>query len=165
MLRMRGYLEVNTLSLTRVIVRSYSYLSIGETMTNTKPKVKVFVAGVSVDFSIHYLKNGGASIGLKQKALDTKASTKAKPSTTKKSPKAKSSTKLVDGVRFEGTDAIIRIGGVDVDTIARPKVAKAQKPRKQWKKAINSNLWNVQGGNKDATVWAYKVGYGDMPSK
>lgn len=135
-------------------------------MATTDKNVEVLVKGKPVEFSFRVLKNGGAVIGLRQKALDTKASAKAKPSTTKKAPKkAAKATKLVDGVRFDGDEAIIRINGADVENIPKPKVPSNQKPMKQWKKAINSNLWNAQGGAKDEAIWAHKVGYGDMPTE
>ena len=132
-------------------------------MATTNKDVEVLVKGKPVEFSFRVLKNGGAVIGLKQKALDTKAR-----KTTKKAAKKEAKTPaIVDGVRFEENEAIIRIGGKDVETIAKPNVAKAQKPMKQWKTAINSNLWNVQGGNEnegDNPIWAHKVTYGDMPT-
>lgn len=121
----------------------------------SQPKVEVLVAGKPVEHSLRVFKNGGANIHLEAGALDAK--------TSKTTAKATETAKVVDGVRFDGTDAIIRISGKDVATIARPKVPKSQKPMKQWKTAINSNLWNDQGGKDDAKVWAYRVTYGDMP--
>jgi hypothetical protein len=126
--------------------------------TTKKPKVEVLVNGTPVKHTFTVLKNGGATIGLKQKVLDTKAS-----KTTKKAPKKEAKSEpTVDGVRFDGDNAIIRINGKDVDTIPAPG---GDKPRKAWKKAINSNLWNVQGGKDDPTVWALKVAYGDFPTQ
>jgi len=135
---------------------------LGEKMATTKkPKVEVLVNGKPVEFSFRVLKNGGAVIGLKQKALDAKASktTPKGSKVTKTTSKAKPSKSepTIDGVRFEGETAIIRINGADVGTIPSPG------GRKAWKRAINSNLWNAQGGAKDTTVWAHKVTYGDMP--
>lgn len=124
-------------------------------MTSTKPEVEVLVRGQPVEFSFHALKNGGATIGLKQAALDTKAS-----KTTKKAPKKEAKTtkkeepSLVDGVRFDGDNAIIRINGVDVDTVPKPK---GDKPKKAWKSAINSRLWNVHGGKDDQALWNLRV--------
>jgi len=123
----------------------------GETMSNN-PKVEVLVRGKPVDFSFHALKNGGATIGLKQAALDTKASKTTKKAEPKATKKAES--KLVDGVRFDGDNAIIRINGKDVATISKPK---GDKPKKAWKSAINSNLWNDQGGKDDQAVWNLRV--------
>lgn len=123
------------------------------------PKVEVLVRGTPVEFSFHALKNGGAAIGLKQKALDAKAS-----KTTKAAKKAvKSAKKSADGVRFDGNEAIIRIDGEDVKTITKPK---GTKPMKAWKRAINSELWNGQGGKEDEganPIWGLKVTYGDLP--
>lgn len=119
----------------------------------SKPKIEVLVNEKSVEFSFHALKNGGGTIGLKQKALDTKAS-----KSTPKASETKKSAKVVDGVRFDGGQAIIRVGGVDVATIKDPK-----KGLKAYKRAINSNLWNEQGGKDDADIWAHKVTYGDLP--
>lgn len=130
-------------------------------MGTTSNDVQVLVKGKPVEHSFRVLKNGGAVIGLKQDVLDAKASkTTKKPA--KKQTKAPKSEATIDGVRFDGDQAIIRIGGKDVETIAAPG---GSKPRKAWKKAINSNLWNVQGGNKDQAIWNHKVGYGDMPSE
>jgi hypothetical protein len=133
----------------------------GENMKATNPKVEVLVNGKPVEHSFRVLKNGGAVIGLKQEVLNAKAPVKAgkKPKAEKK-PKA--TVAITDGVRYEDNVATIRIGGVDVATVSKPT---GEKPRKAWKKAINSNLWNAQGGAKDEAIWAFKANYGDMPSE
>ena len=126
--------------------------SSGDNMSK-QPKVEVLVRGSPVEFTFHALKNGGASIGLKQAALDTKASKAAKAAKT-----TKPTAKVTDGVRFDGTQAIIRIDGEDVATVDKPKGG-----QKAYKRAINSELWNGQGGSDNADVWAHRVKYSDLP--
>jgi len=130
---------------------------------NQKDDLQVLYKGQPVEFSFFVLKNGGATLGLKKATLNG-ASKTTKKSASKKAAKPQA---IPDGVRFEGNDtAIIRLGGVDVDTITRPTVAKGTSTYGQsvaFRKAINSRLWNTHGGNESQTVWDLRVVTKDIP--
>ena len=122
-------------------------------------KIVVYLDGrklPSKGLTFKVLHNGGAVVGIPKAALKGKANKKNKKATAPAG---------ADGVRFENNQAVVRLGGKDIQTLDLPKPdpkLSDWQNQKARRKVANSYLWSIaQGEDRKAKLaspeWAIHV--------